>query len=123
MDMEMPQLRIGERMQQLRKETGITQEELGRIVGIEKSAISAYEEDIRLPIAVIAARIAKALGVTLDYLCGLTDDKRGFRIEKELTIDTSVLNMEGIKELCNYYNYLCTQDKYLEHPEQHGQTQ
>lgn len=40
---------IGDRIKQLRKALGLTQEELGRIAGISKAAVSAWERERSKP--------------------------------------------------------------------------
>ncbi len=54
---------------------GITQSELARRVGVDRSTVSQLLGDgsARLPNAQVAAECATALGVTADWLLGLTD--------------------------------------------------
>lgn len=102
------------RMKQLRRELGLTQAEIAEKTGIEKSSVSAYEKGTRAPAAVAAAKIAKALGVSLDYLCGINDDRYEGIIAKDVDLDISRLNFEGLRQLCLFYKFLCTQERYLE---------
>ena len=55
----------GEKIRQLRKERGLTQEELGNLIGVQKAAINKYETGIvvNLKRSTIAA-LAKALNVS-----------------------------------------------------------
>jgi len=71
---------LGERLRMLRKEKGLTQEELGRIIGVEKSTISYYESNRSTPNDEIKAKLADFFGVSLDYLLGRTDIREGERI-------------------------------------------
>ncbi len=105
---------IGPRMRQLRNEAGLSQAELGSKVGLEKSTISSYESGTRTPTAYTAAKIAKALGVSLDYLCAITNDRYNIRIPKEVELDLSRLNPDGLRELCSFYRYLCGEERYTE---------
>lgn len=66
---------IGNRIKQRREELGLTQEELGKALQLNKSTIQRYEsgkvDRIKLPILL---SIAKQLNVSTDYLLGHTDD-------------------------------------------------
>ena len=53
---------IGERIRRFRKKKGITQKELGRLVGRSGSTISAYERFRRVPSTEFLKKILKALG-------------------------------------------------------------
>ena len=58
-------LTTGEKIKQLRKQLGLTQEELGNLVGVQKAAINKYETGVvvNLKQATIAS-LAKALHVS-----------------------------------------------------------
>ena len=61
---------FAERLMLTRRRNLITQEELAEIVGVSGQTISAYERNIQTPSLDIAAGIADALGVSLDWLAG-----------------------------------------------------
>lgn len=63
---------FGERLRAERKRQGLTMRQLGDMCGLHLSAIGQYELDQHNPTIWAAARIADALGVSLDYLAGLT---------------------------------------------------
>lgn len=56
-----------------RERRGISQRGLGRNIGVGSKQINRYENGLTVPTAVILARIAEELGVTSDYLIGLSD--------------------------------------------------
>ncbi len=62
---------IGQRLARLRKERALTQQELAEDVGIIQVLVSDYERGKLRVSAEMAARFAKALGVTTDELIGL----------------------------------------------------
>lgn len=66
---------IGKRIYELRQELDIKQKELAEKVDITEATLSRYENGKRNPNAEIAGKIAKALGVTTDFLLGRTDIK------------------------------------------------
>ena len=63
------------RLTQAMATRGLTQSALARAVGVDRSTVSQLQEpgSARLPNAQIAAEAAAALGVTSDWLLGLTD--------------------------------------------------
>ncbi len=63
------------RLKQLRLDKQLRQEQVARLVGISKGAISAYETDIRQPSYDVLIRLANLYRVSVDYLLGRTDDR------------------------------------------------
>ena len=63
---------IGERLSELRKDAGLTQDQLAEILRINKHSISSYERDKSEPPDVIKIAAAKYFGVSVDYLLGVT---------------------------------------------------
>lgn len=61
---------LGEIIQQLRKERGMTLETLSRASGVSKSMLSQIERDMANPTIAVAWRLANALGLRLDQLLG-----------------------------------------------------
>lgn len=66
---------LGERIKQARVDAGLTQQQLGDIVNVNKSTIAGYESGNREPDALKIIKIAKALNVTGDYLLGIDDEQ------------------------------------------------
>jgi transcriptional regulator with XRE-family HTH domain len=64
---------LGERLATLRKNKGLTQEELAPILNITRSALSLYELNKRDPDTNTLKRIADYFNVTTDYLLGRSD--------------------------------------------------
>ncbi len=60
----------GNRLKKARLKKGLTQEELGNIVGVGKSAICCYEKETRNPSLETIVEFMNVLGVTSDYLLG-----------------------------------------------------
>lgn len=83
---------VSERIKELRVAKGLTQEELGALVGIQKSGVAKYENGrIRsIPSQTLEA-FAEALGSTSDYLSGrLEEDLRALNIEVTRARDGSI---------------------------------
>ena len=66
-------MNFGKKIADLRKQKGENREELGKKVGTSGAVIGRYEREEITPSVEIANKIAKALGVSLDYLVGNTD--------------------------------------------------
>lgn len=61
---------IGKRIAELRKEKGMTQEELAKALNITRSALSLYEIGKRDPDTETVKKLADFFGVSIDYLMG-----------------------------------------------------
>ena len=59
---------FGNRVANLRKERGLSQQELADLIGTGKDMISRYERDSSSPSIDVAAKIAKVLNTSLDDL-------------------------------------------------------
>lgn len=63
-----------ERVQELRKKANLSQETLGKVLGVSQRGYGHYENGDRdMPPEVLIA-LADYYGVTVDYLLGRTDD-------------------------------------------------
>jgi len=81
---------FGERTAKLRKDKGLSREELGKLIGTSGPIVGRYERGAMKPSIDIASRIASALNVSLDYLVGNTD----------LLLDSAVLKrIQDIQKL------------------------
>lgn len=65
---------FSERIKELRRKRGMTQEVLGKILGVRQDAISTYENGKNYPEVRNLLVLADFFGVSLDYLLGRTDD-------------------------------------------------
>lgn len=63
---------FGEHITALRKRKGLSQADLGKIVGTSGDIIGKYERDDVKPSVEVAVKIADALDVSLDFLVGKT---------------------------------------------------
>lgn len=79
---------FGDRLKKLRKESGLTQAQLGERIGVTKSVISFYELLERSPSPGVLIKLAEVFHVTTDYLLG---------IERRRMIDISDLSDEQVQ--------------------------
>lgn len=61
---------VGQRIKELRIEKGISQQELGDLIGVTKVSICGYENGSRIPSLEIFETIANVFGTSADYLLG-----------------------------------------------------
>ncbi len=83
---------FGFRLATLRKEKKIAQGELAKTVGIHANVLGRYEREEAKPSIDMAAKLADALGVSLDYLIGKTD------IEMDETLRDKILTIQRLPE-------------------------
>lgn len=86
---------FGEKIQKLRKETGLSQEELASQLEVSRQAVSKWERDSGYPETEKIVRMSKIFHVTLDYLLneensrentegsGSTEEEKGFYVSLE----------------------------------------
>lgn len=68
-------MKFHQRLKELRKKKGLSQNELGDITSIHFTQISRYERGDTTPNAEVLTKLAKALDTTVDYLMnGTTTD-------------------------------------------------
>ena len=60
----------GSRLREVRKAKGLTQEQLGELIGVGKSAICCYEKETRNPTLEAVIEMMHVFGVSADYLLG-----------------------------------------------------
>jgi len=99
--------RLGRSIKEKRKEKGLTQKELGVLIGVAESTISCYELGKRHPDVDTIINIADALGADYGQLLGIT-------IKEELPWETNIMlglsqalkDKGRFKEALSYQLYL-----------------
>ena len=98
------------RLDQVRKEKGLTQRELANKVGVTEVSMSRYVNGARTPSGPIVVNIAKALGISVDYLVGISS------VKKRQTNADRIRNMSD-EELAEWINTKNTCDQCVYQPE------
>ncbi len=99
-------LPVGDKLRTLRNERNLSQDRLAKKVSVTRASIATYESGNRLPSLYVLVRLARALGVTTDYLLGVSNDKTSFLDVSGLTpkqIESLDLIIENYRE-CNGEN-------------------
>ena len=68
-------IELGDRLRKLRMENHLRQDQVARLVGVERSSLSLWEGNLRQPSYTTLVRLANLYGVTTDYLLGRVDDR------------------------------------------------
>ena len=109
-------LDLSVRLKEQRKNKHLNQEQVAECIGVTKSTISAYENDLRQPSYEILLKLANLYCVSTDYLLGRTDtvsvDLSDLTIAeatlvKELVASMSLRN----KKLAKYIRKCANDDK------------
>ncbi|MCQ2016755.1 helix-turn-helix domain-containing protein [Clostridium butyricum] len=93
---------LGERIKLLRKEQGITQDQLAEYINVSRSSVNGYENDGVEPSLNVLVKIADKFNVSLDYLLERTEEKYNINI---LDTDTKDFLLKII-ELANNYKII-----------------
>ena len=80
------------RLKELRQNMNLRQEQVAKLIGVNKSAISTYENDTRQPSFEILVRLANLYRVSTDYLLGQTNSR---------SLDLSGLSEEEATLICD----------------------
>lgn len=97
---------IGERLCDLRKDKGITQETLAQELSLTKFTISSYEKDKSTPNDEIKVAIAKYFDVSLDYLLGLINEPFSYKRESDTIIIPKSLPSSTKVSVAEYIEFL-----------------
>lgn len=64
---------FGERLKLLRKEKGLKQEDIAKVIDCTQRRISYMEQGVTEPDLQSLLKLADFFGVSIDFLCGRTD--------------------------------------------------
>lgn len=104
----------GERLKQLRKKKGLTQTDLGEILGLDKSTICCYEKGTRQPPIENIIDFMQIFNVTADYLIGtdhLIKTVEDSHIEAVALSKEELIFLEELKKDKTVYNILLDNPK------------
>ncbi len=91
---------IGKRLKFLRKEMGISQEKLAKILDTTQSSINRYENGQTEPSVEIFRKYADVFDVSLDYLFGRTDTPEGKLYNYHPELPPRREEMQQFLEMC-----------------------
>lgn len=83
-------------LKQLRKEKGMTQEDVSKLLGITKSAYGYYEQGKTIPDANGIVRLAQIFDTTSDYILGINKEKQPYFSTAKQSLRFTVKNLAGL---------------------------
>ena len=101
---------IGERLKELREDSGLTQKELSEKLFINYRTYSSYERNEVEPGDDFTVRIAEHYNVSADYLLGISKNPHPVREGGEYVRLPKALTDNARKELDKYIAYLLSKD-------------
>ncbi len=88
---------LGYRLRELRKEKNLSQEDLGKILGVTKVSVSGYEKGTRVPSMDVLLNILDVFMVSADYILGR--ELNAVCEEENLQVPIALSDIEIIREL------------------------
>ena len=92
---------FAERLKQLRKENGISQQKLADLLGLRQSTVAMWEKGKNSPEYESLLKIAKIFGTSMDYLTGQKAQKTAHRIPV-LGYVRAGIPTEAVEEILDY---------------------
>ena len=92
------------RLRELRLSKGLRQEQVAKLIGVNKSAISTYENDTRQPSFEILVRLANLYRVSTDYLLGQANSR---------SVDLSGLSEQEAALICELVDTLTKKNEII----------
>jgi len=110
-DNEQSRIEFGKKLRRLRKQKGLSAEELGEKLGIARTTVFGYEQGLRLPDMITVKRIAQYFNVSVDYLLGFeakppSHDVREVLSRSDLTWDGIPLTEEELKQARDFLSWV-----------------
>lgn len=91
---------LGYRLKILRKDNGLSQGDLGKLLGVSKVSVSNYEKGTRIPSMDVFLMIMRVFNVSADYLLG-REINAVCESDENLTILLSTNDINVIREIRN----------------------
>lgn len=93
-------IKLGGKIKYLRNTQNMTQQALATILGVTKSVISAYENDIRQPSYDVLIKIATTFHVSTDYLLNCPEGNHSIDLTglRQNEIDGIILLVASLKK-------------------------
>jgi len=104
---------IGERIKQERINRGLTQLELGQMLGVSKVSICGYETGTRTPTVDTFLKLIEILGLKAEYALGLDMNvvaEEGAEYHVIMAKEDMII-IEELKKHRELYNKLCSEPK------------
>lgn len=94
---------FGEKLKEIRKRFGLTQEKLSGLIHVSRQAITKWENDEGLPDITNLQELSKLFGVTIDYLLDKDNNLPALTLRKELDKDKYKSKLSMYDEVLKEY--------------------
>lgn len=94
---------FGEKLKEIRKRFGFTQEELSELINVSRQAITKWERDEGLPDITNLQELSKLFGLTIDYLLSNDNNLPALTLRKELNKDKYKSKLSMYEEVLKEY--------------------
>ncbi|MGM9875592.1 MAG: helix-turn-helix domain-containing protein [Bacilli bacterium] len=94
---------FGEKLKEIRKRFGLTQEKLSGLINVSRQAITKWENDEGLPDITNLQELSKLFGVTIDYLLDKDNNLPALTLRKELDKDKYKSKLSMYDEVLKEY--------------------
>lgn len=105
-------MNLATRLREIRKDKGYTQGELAKLANLATSCVSMIEIGQREANAHTITSLARALGVSSDYLLGLEDDFGVVQRNVSNGVNGGIIYNEDEKELLENFRRLSPNEQY-----------
>lgn len=94
---------FGEKLKEIRKRFGLTQEKLSWLINVSRQAITKWENDEGLPDITNLQELSKLFGITIDYLLDKDNNLPALTLRKELDKDKYKSKLSMYDEVLKEY--------------------
>lgn len=94
---------FGEKLKEIRKRFGLTQEKLSGLINVSRQAITKWENDEGLPDITNLQELSKVFGITIDYLLDKDNNLPALTLRKELDKDKYKSKLSMYDEVLKEY--------------------
>lgn len=106
---------LSNRIKQLRKEKGLTQAELGKLINVTKVSVCCYEKGTRLPSLETLIDLSNVFKVSIDYLLGndvltVSDNKSDYGI---IMANEEILFVKEIRKYRDLHDKIISNPKRI----------
>ena len=94
---------LGQKLKEIRKKFGLSQESLAAIMNVSRQAITKWESDEGIPDVSNLQELSKVFNLTVDYLLNNDNSLPALSMKKELDKEKYEMNEKGYKQILKDY--------------------
>ncbi|MGM0603858.1 MAG: helix-turn-helix domain-containing protein [Bacillota bacterium] len=83
---------FGNKLKELRKDTGLTQAELAGKIGIDRGTLANYETNRKKPSYDVLEKLANVLNCSVDYMMGINSKMKSDKIDEDSNLNNETKN-------------------------------